>query len=353
MKSSKYIVLAAAMILSASAAHAATVNITNCTAAPVTKVGSKTIINAPGDDVVIKCPLMALTNTDKVAITANSITVDGGSTGSITAPGKGTALELTAAAGITIDSADVIAANPNGKMNITAGGNINVTSSSHLEAGDIMKVLCTGAGCSINVTNSAIDGSQIFITADGDVTMSPTSSITTHSPRDLIVIVSNHGNVLLAGVGLGLGTSCCAQALATCANPNSPDCPYAQNGQICLPTLSALQGFCALDCDQSPNTIVQGIEGNIIISAPAGKIDVHGMLIHAGESITFTALTDVNMTGAAIDNCGPKTGVFSVTSATCQVGGATLLDDDPESAPTLNCTVSGVATLLGTCSSKH
>jgi hypothetical protein len=344
MKHSKYLLLAVAMVFTASAAHAASVTISNCTAAPVTKSGSKTVINLPGDDVTITCPLMALPLTDKISITANSLTIDGSApeAGSVTASGKGAALEITTTA------------NTNGKLTILAGGNINVTSGSNLQAGDQMKITCTNAGCSINVTDSAINGSNIFITADGDVVVNPTSSITTQSPRDLIVIVSNHGNVLLAGAGLGLGTSCCAQALATCANPADPACPFSQaGGQVCLDTLAQLQGFCALDCAQSPTVIQQGIEGNIIINAPFGKIDLHGIIMHAGESITLTALTDVDMTGATIDNCGPKTGVFTVNSATCHVAGASLRDDDPETAPTLNCVVNGVATVLGTCSSKH
>ena len=159
---------------------------------------------------------------------------------------------------------------------------------------------------------------------------------------------------MLAGTGLGLGVSCCQQALATCANPMDPSCPFSQqNGQVCLNSLAELQGFCALDCQQSPNIIQSGIEGNLYINAPFGSIDLHGMTIHVGEAIILNALLDVDMSNATIDNCGPKTGAFIVNSATCQIGGASLRDDDPDTAPTLNCTTSGVATVLGTCSSKH
>ena len=44
----------------------------------------------------------------------------------------------------------------------------------------------------------------------------------------------------------------------------------------------------------------------------ARGIDLHGVVMHAGEAITLTALNDINMSNATIDNCGPKTGVFSV-----------------------------------------
>jgi len=294
--------------------------------------------------------------TDKIEITANSLTIDGSApeVGGVSSPAKGMAISITTTGGVIIDNADIIAANQNGDLDIIAGGSINVTNGSHLEAGDKMDLTCTGAGCTITFTGSAIDGSNIFITADGTISMNPTSTITTQSPRDQIVINSLHGSVLLSGQGLGLGTSCCSQALATCANPNDPNCPFAQQGgQVCLNTLAELQGFCAVDCDVSPNVIQTGFEGNLIINAPAGSIDLHGMAIHVSESILLTALNDVNMANATIDNCGPKTGVFVVNSATCQIGSASLRDDDPESAPTLNCATSGVATVLGTCSSKH
>jgi hypothetical protein len=54
-----------------------------------------------------------------------------------------------------------------------------------------------------------------------------------------------------------------------------------------------------------------------------------------------------------MQNCGPKTGRVSVTAATCRVQNATLLDDDPDPAPSPACVVDGEASDLGTCSQRR
>jgi hypothetical protein len=65
---------------------AATVNITDCAAAPVKLVGKKTVINASADDLVIRCALLPLNGQSRIEVTARSIFVDGDNGGSIAAP---------------------------------------------------------------------------------------------------------------------------------------------------------------------------------------------------------------------------------------------------------------------------
>lgn len=87
-------ILGATTLLSAAAAPAATVTITDCGAAPVEKVGKRTVISRPADDVTIQCALLPLAGTTRIEITARSLTVDGAEGGSIVAAGKGLAIEI-------------------------------------------------------------------------------------------------------------------------------------------------------------------------------------------------------------------------------------------------------------------
>jgi hypothetical protein len=344
--------LAAAILLHAPAARA--INVTDCTSAPVTTFNKKTVIDLPADDVVIQCPLMALAGTDAVRVIAKSIVVDGPAGGAISASGKGLAIELVASGDIVLDAAAVVAADNNGKIQITAGGNILTTDGSSIQSGRMMNITCTGPGCTMSFAGTTIATNQLFITAEGDITFLPTTQITTRCPRDLIVIVSNGGDVILANAGAGLGVDCCQQAIDTCANPLNPACPFSQpGGQVCLTTLPQLTAFCSTDCQRPPNKFRTCVEGNLTILAPNGSIDLTGAQIQVGEAITFTAAFDVIMENASIQNCGAKTGVFKVTATTCHVENATLLDDEPEPMPTLMCVVTGTPAQLGTCSAKH
>jgi hypothetical protein len=338
--------------LSVSSARAATVNVTDCTAAgPADVVNKKTVINLPNDDVIIQCALMSLPGSDQTQIIAKSIVIDGPNGGSVSSSGKGGNATLLQATGdITIDGASVVAADSNGNAVINAGGNILATAGSHLEAGDDVIVKCTGALCTVDIAQSTIVANRINVEGNGDVTVDPSSVLTTSCPRDEIKIVSNFGDVLLGGgvVG-GLGTICCNAVQAICSvSPNDPACPFAGGGTIELNDLQELSAFCA-DCQQEPNKLQTCVEGNVIILAPNGDIDLSNLIILVGESITITALGEINMTNATIKNCGKKTGVIVITSATCTVQNATIQDDVPEAGPTLNCAQSGVPALLGSC----
>jgi hypothetical protein len=339
----------------------ATVTITNCAGSPAIQVvNKKTVVDVPGDTVVIQCALVPLPGSDQTQVTAAAITVDGPGGGSVGSTGKGTQATLLQAIGgdVLINDADVVADNSNGGVVIDAAGAITVTAGSTIRSGPPGpggdRVTMT-AGSTINVAGAVIEGREIVITANGTVTISPTSTLVTDGPRDRIEITSRGGDVIVAGGGQSGSTApCCADLVKACQDPNSPDCPFRPGGpgMVKLNSIDELNAFCMCP-NQPPSRIVTGPEGDILISAPLGKIDVSGTTITAGANIRLTAANDVDMEGATISNCGPKRGVVVVTGATCNVEGASILDDDPELLPTLACTQSGTPVVLGTCSSSH
>ena len=66
-----------------------------------------------------------------------------------------------------------------------------------------------------------------------------------------------------------------------------------------------------------------------------------------------TGAGSVLLDDASVQNCGPKTGQVTVAGAACTVERATLLDDEPETQPTLNCALSGAAAQIGSCSARN
>jgi hypothetical protein len=74
MKRTQYVAVGIALGigLTAAIAPAATVNLTDCTAAPVKLVGKKTVVNVPGDDLVIQCALLPLNGQSRIEVTARS-----------------------------------------------------------------------------------------------------------------------------------------------------------------------------------------------------------------------------------------------------------------------------------------
>lgn len=326
--------LASSIALAASAAAAVT-TVTDCTAAPVSLFNGKTVIDLPGGDVVLRCALQPLPGTDGLAIAAASILVDGPLGGSVAASGSTLALSLEAEHGIEIRDAHVSADNNNGHATITAVGSVLVTAGSEIAAGDKLTIECTGPACPIQISGTNFAAHELRILAEGTVTIGASSNLTTHGPTDLLKISSADGDVLLASV-------------ITPAPASSTEATLQARA------LLEARAFCHCnDVSHDPNTLTTGVEGNLLIEAPNGRVDLTGVHAHAGEDIDITALTDAGMTAAAIDNCGPKTGKFTVVAATCGVGNATLLDDEPDAKPTLQCAVSGVATTLGSCSAQH
>ena len=111
--------------------------VTNCAAPPVTTSSSWTQINLPASDVVLQCALNQLPGTSGVRIIAHSIKVDGPAGGSVNSSGtNGTQLlagstsgQCNAGATVDVESASVVASNPNGGMKITGCGDIVINSS--------------------------------------------------------------------------------------------------------------------------------------------------------------------------------------------------------------------------------
>jgi hypothetical protein len=184
---------------------------------------------------------------------------------------------------------------------------------------------------------------DLSISAQGNVS-AVASLLRTVSPIDRIDITSASGDVLLGVAGAGGrstgGLVCRDDVLALCPGP---DCPLP----VVIETPEDAAAFC--ECNDKPNEVDTGIEGNLNIAAPQGDVDMRAAIVRVGESIDVAAQGSVTMSDASIQNCGPKNGRFTVTGSACQVGGATLLDDEPDAQPTLTCAVSGTAIQLGTC----
>ena len=73
----------------------------------------------------------------------------------------------------------------------------------------------------------------------------------------------------------------------------------------------------------------------------------------ACENEDIAAAGSVLLDDAPVQNCGPKTGRVTLTGAACTVERATLLYDEPETQPTLNCALSGAAAQIGSCSAHN
>jgi hypothetical protein len=343
--------LALALLAGASSARAAAVTVTDCGASPVVKVGKKTTIDRPGDDVTIQCALLPLAGTQRVEVTARSIVVDGPNGGSVASGGKGPAIELQAVGmdangrSVAVNGANVTAANVNGNVFLDGPGAIEVDDS-QLQAGELLRITCTGTACPITLDDVATSSNDLDIAAEGLVTIT-SSSLSTNSPIDLVSIVSRTGDVRLAdGNAAARGASpiaCRDDILRLCPGPN---CPLP----VTIASVEDALAFC--ECGQKPTEVDTGIEGNLRIEAPLGDVDLRDANITVGESIDVTAEGTVDMTRASIQNCGPKTGRFTVTANACSVGTATLLDDEPDPQPQLSCALSGTAAQIGTCSAK-
>jgi hypothetical protein len=144
--------------------------------------------------------------------------------------------------------------------------------------------------------------------------------------------------------GAALGSFVCRDdILRLCPGP---DCPLP----ILIDSVEAAVAFC--ECNKDVPEIETGIEGDLLVDA-AGQVDLRGAVVRVGEDLTVAAGGAADLGDASMQNCGPKTGRLRVTAATCRIQNATLLDDDPDPAPSLECAVEGEATDLGTCSQRR
>jgi hypothetical protein len=337
MRSSSASPLLSLLLWPVLATPASALIVEDCSGSPVRVVNRTTRVEAPGEPVVIRCALAELPGTDGVAVVGSSIVIDGPAGGAIAAHASGPAVSLEATGTITIDAASVAAHDRNGDVSIRAGAGIVATGTTALRAGELLQMTCSGSGCPIDLTAISAEANRLFILAQGDVTLNPRSVLTTHGPTDLIRIASATGDVL-AGGGVPV---------------NIPE--EAEPGVLVgfrRAVLLEASAYC--NCErQPPNKIVTGLEGNLEILAPNGAIDLTAAEVRVGENIDLTALSDVALVSALLQNCGPKKGHVRIAGATCKVASATVLDDDPDAAPALTCTVDGVPTTIGTCSSRN
>lgn len=340
------------LALAVPAAQAASLTVTDCGAAPVAKVGKRTVIDRPADDVTIRCALLPLAGTQRVEVIARSIVVDGDNGGSVASGGKGPAIDLTAVGtdtdgtSIGILGANVTAANPNGNTTLAGPGAL-VLRDSQLQAGGDLRLTCTGAACPITLDDATTTANDVSIVAEGLVTIT-TSNVRTASPIDLLEIVSRTDDVVLAdAAAFARGVSrlaCRDDVIRLCPGP---DCPLP----VTILTVQDAIDFC--ECPNADPTVLEtGIEGVIRIQAPLGDVDLRGATVTAGENVEIVAQGTAHLEGARVSNCGPKTGTVTITATDCPIADAVLLDDEPDPQPTLACTVSGTPADLGSCSAK-
>jgi len=97
--------------------------------------------------------------------------------------------------------------------------------------------------------------------------------------------------------------------------------------------------------------VVDGAQGGSIVAAGKGlAIEIVTTGTNADDrsvALTRTTLTAANPNGD-VEISGP-----SVSAATCKIANATLLDDEPDLQPSLQCTVQGQATQLGSCDARR
>jgi len=289
MKGVRVFLVSATIMLTGTFVQAAT-TITNCSGPPITTFNGKTVLNLPGQDVILQCNLMGLPGTDRVEVTAGSLVVDGPNGGGLTASGKGLAINVLTTGALTIKNATVTAANSNGDAVLQAGGNIQ-TIGGQIQAGEGLRLECTGASCTVNVNGTHFDANDLRLIAVDDLIVSPGSIIMSHGPRDLIFLKSVSGDVLLGGGSLNADQLCCQDLLDLCTPQPGANCPLPLqlNQQNLAPICNA--------CEHPPVIIRGGPEGSLVIMASNGKVDLTAVQAKKiGTDITISALTTSSST---------------------------------------------------------
>jgi hypothetical protein len=282
--------VAAALVVSlvlgcVASARAAVVTVTDCTAPPVEAHGGTTRIEIGADDLVLACALQPLPGTAKVRIRANRVTIQG-PTGGISAPGKGNAVDVRAAADIVVQSAALEAGNGNGAIRLRAITGLDVenavlTTGGADKGGRQIQLQCTGDDCPLVLEKSNLVGRNIKVRVKGPIT-SILNTVVTRGPRDLIDVRTANGSALL----------CCD----------------------------------TWDGKQEAVARVQA----------AGDVDLQQSSIVVGEDIWVTSGTsgagDTNLFQARLDNDFGKKGEITVSAAKgagqVNIDQATLVDDD-------------------------
>ena len=196
-------VFAALALICAAAPAMATVTITDCASDPRCVIKNKrTSIDVPNDTVVLAGAIVPKTGTDMVRVRAGAIVVDGSAGGSITADGKGKAIELNATGSVVV-TGDLLSSDPNGTINITAVQMIKIEGPVDVESGGDIDIQCTGDNCPIVLVNAHFKANRFLVDADGNIIWDGNFT-ELFGPRDLFKMKARNGAVEKASAMLSV-----------------------------------------------------------------------------------------------------------------------------------------------------
>lgn len=339
----------------------ATVTITDCASDPHCAVTNRqTVIDVPGDTVVIAGPITPLGGTATIRVSARAIVVD--AAGSLAVTGKGRSIELNAATTALVNGA-LFSTNSNGKILVTAVDLLQVQGPVALRSGGDLRFTCTGLGCGLHITAAHFRANHLVLAAQGDVVWDQ-NTIETFSPHDLIEVNAKAGSIrhsgalalaLLESGRLAAATSArtdaASQAAELCPGcsptptrtPTPPGGPTPTRTHTPTPSptpTSPLQtATLPLGTPSGPaptptatppcrNCVTGGSESTLFLRA-GGDIDASGDKYVIANRIVLTAGLNIDVSHAEIRNDFGKCGEIVMTAVgQVNIQGATLVDDD-------------------------
>ena len=355
---------------------AAAVTITNCTSDPhCVARGQKTLIEVPGDTVVVAGPLVPLVDTTTIKITGQAIVVDGASGGAINASGKGQSILLDAPSVLVTGS--LRSTNVNGEILVRGADLVQMQGPLDVDSGGEVRVECSGAGCMLNVIGVHFHANHLVLDAQGDVVWD-LNNVVMFGPRDLIEIGTMNGSIRKSGaimvalargrivaevdggkvdsVSEAVGFCEACQPTPTPTPPFGTPTPFGtaslplgnptptQPTPTRTPTRTPTPGVTRTGPTGTPttptptpspccNTGTGGVESSFIMHA-ASDVDVSGDHYVIAEDITITAGGNVNLTHAELRNDFGKCGEIVVTAGgQINIQGTTLVDDECRGKP--------------------
>ena len=185
---------AALALLCAAAPSMATVTITDCASDAHCQItGKRTTIDVPSDTVVLAGAIAPKAGTDMIRVRAQAIVVDGPSGGSVTADGKGKAIELDAD-GTVVVTGDLLSSNSNGNIVVHAVQMVKIQGPVDVESNGDIDIECTGANCPIVLTNAHFKSNRYLVNADGNIIWDG-NFVELFSPRDLFKMKAANGSI--------------------------------------------------------------------------------------------------------------------------------------------------------------
>jgi hypothetical protein len=294
-------------------ASAGVVTITDCLADPhLDTYSTTTRIDVGADDLVVKCALAPIGNTEHLSLIANRIVVEGPA-GMLAAPGKSPSIRMKARADIVLTHTTLESTNGRGGFNLQAVTGITATDSvlsisDSPNFGRQMELSCTGPLCPITLTGSSLRGHSVKITADGLVSGTG-FSVQNGAGRPHFDVRSLHGDIVFGNGANGGGPSI-----------GGPKCggPGGGGGGVNGTNEGRARLFACHNVDLTGFTIKTG----------------RFIIVNAGLCGTGT----VDLTDATLNNDFGKPGDIVVTAAgsagRITIAGATIVDDDtPTSIP--------------------